>query len=122
MEEIINKVAQSSLVVFDLEDYYPDELLAVGHRVVGFGTIRTCGAGFGGQGKGHVGQHVEEVAFFGFDDALHLAQRVAAKALVGQAAQQRFARGGVGPQGAQFVFAFEEIGQGAEQAFQKLRG
>ena len=25
MEEIINKVAQSSLVVFDLEDYYPDE-------------------------------------------------------------------------------------------------
>lgn len=24
MEEIINKVAQSSLVVFDLEDYYPD--------------------------------------------------------------------------------------------------
>jgi Protein of unknown function (DUF2480) len=25
MEEIINKVAQSSLVVFDLEDYYPDD-------------------------------------------------------------------------------------------------
>jgi hypothetical protein len=25
MEEIINKVAQSSLVVFDLEDYYPDK-------------------------------------------------------------------------------------------------
>lgn len=25
MEEIINKVAQSSLVVFDLEEYYPDE-------------------------------------------------------------------------------------------------
>ena len=24
MEEIVNKVAQSSLVVFDLEDYYPD--------------------------------------------------------------------------------------------------
>ena len=27
MEEIINKVAQSSLVVFDLEDYYPDDHL-----------------------------------------------------------------------------------------------
>ena len=25
MEEIVNKVAQSSLVVFDLEDYYPDD-------------------------------------------------------------------------------------------------
>ena len=25
MDEIINKVAQSSLMVFDLEDYYPDE-------------------------------------------------------------------------------------------------
>jgi hypothetical protein len=25
MEEIINKVAKSSLVVFDLEDYYPDD-------------------------------------------------------------------------------------------------
>ena len=25
MEEIINKVAQSTLVVFDLEDYYPDD-------------------------------------------------------------------------------------------------
>ncbi len=25
MEEIINKVAQSALVVFDLEDYYPDD-------------------------------------------------------------------------------------------------
>jgi hypothetical protein len=25
MEEIINKVVQSSLVVFDLEDYYPDD-------------------------------------------------------------------------------------------------
>ena len=25
MEEIVNKVAQSSLMVFDLEDYYPDE-------------------------------------------------------------------------------------------------
>jgi hypothetical protein len=25
MEEIFNKVAQSSLVVFDLEDYYPDD-------------------------------------------------------------------------------------------------
>ncbi len=24
MEEIVNKVAQSSLIVFDLEDYYPD--------------------------------------------------------------------------------------------------
>ena len=24
-DEIINKVAQSSLVVFDLEDYYPDD-------------------------------------------------------------------------------------------------
>ncbi|MBP6425173.1 MAG: DUF2480 family protein [Flavobacterium sp.] len=25
MEEIVNKVAQSSLMVFDLEDYYPDD-------------------------------------------------------------------------------------------------
>jgi hypothetical protein len=25
MEEIVNKVAQSSLIVFDLEDYYPDD-------------------------------------------------------------------------------------------------
>ncbi|NHM03487.1 DUF2480 family protein [Flavobacterium celericrescens] len=25
MDEIVNKVAQSSLMVFDLEDYYPDE-------------------------------------------------------------------------------------------------
>ena len=24
MDEIVNKVAQSSLMVFDLEDYYPD--------------------------------------------------------------------------------------------------
>ena len=25
MDEIVNKVAQSSLMVFDLEDYYPDK-------------------------------------------------------------------------------------------------
>lgn len=30
MDEIINKVAQSSLKVFDLEDYYPDENHIVG--------------------------------------------------------------------------------------------
>ena len=32
MDEIINKVAQSSLKVFDLEDYYPDENHIVGNQ------------------------------------------------------------------------------------------
>jgi hypothetical protein len=44
--------------------------------------------------KGHIGQHIEQVAVLGLDDLLHLGQRLAAEALVGQAGEQRLA--GVG--------------------------
>ena len=67
-----------------------------------------------------MGQHVEEVALLGIDDLLHLGQLVAAKAFLGESLQKLLARVGDAPNGAEFGFVFEELGQLAEEHFHEL--
>ena len=66
-----------------------DLLLAVEVRAdVDLGLGGPLLAGERRQRIGDVGQHVEQVAFLGVDDLLHLGQLVAAEALLGQALQE----------------------------------
>ena len=77
--------------------------------------LDALGAGDRRQGEGDVGQHVEQVALLGVDQAADDGELVGAIALVGQALQQRLARVGLAPEPAQLVLVLEQLGQRAEQ-------
>ena len=77
-------------------------------------------AGKSGEGIGDMGEHVEEVAFFGVDNLLHFGELVVAEALIGKAFRSFHAGVGSAPEGAEFGFVLEEIGQLAEEHFHEL--
>ena len=61
------------------------------------------------QRVGYVGEHVEQVAFLGFDDLLHLGELFVAKALLGEALQQLLPGIGDAPQGAKLSLVLEDF-------------
>ena len=72
------------------------------------------------QRVGDVGEHVEQIALLGVDDLLHLGHLLRAEALFGQALQQFCPRVRCAPEGAQFGFVLEKLGQLAEEHFHEL--
>ena len=71
---------------------------------------------------GHVGEHIEQIAVFGLDEFLHLRQRLAAEALLGQSIQQCLTRRRIAPEFTQVRFVAEEVRQHPEQALKELCG
>ncbi len=69
---------------------------------------------------GDVGQHVEQVALLGLNELLHRHQLLVAEILVSQTLEQFCPRVGGAPEGAEFGFALEEVGQLAEEQFHEL--
>ena len=76
------------------EDEIEEDLLFGAEGLVnfGFGQFGTLTASDGRGFEGDVGENIEEVAFFGVDDLLHLGELVVAEAFFGEAGEKCFAR------------------------------
>lgn len=73
-------------------------------------------------GVGDVSQHIVEIAILSINEAADFGELLVAVAAFGQSFEERLAGVGLAPELAQFGFVFEEVGNVAEELFDKFGG